>query len=109
MPSDRYLLTGLGVMFAVTFCLRAAPFAVLGRLRSSRLVAFLGTTMPTGVMVILTVYTLRDLDLTAHPYGLPAALGVAATTALHLWRRNSLLSIVAGTAVYMLAGQLLTP
>ncbi|AUG79990.1 branched-chain amino acid ABC transporter [Kitasatospora sp. MMS16-BH015] len=107
MPSDRYLLAGLGVMFAVTFTLRAAPFALLGRLRASALVAFLATTMPTGVMVILTVYTLRDLDLTAHPYGLPTLLGVAATAGLHLWRHNSLLSIFAGTAVFMLAERLL--
>ncbi|KJK55889.1 branched-chain amino acid transporter permease [Saccharothrix sp. ST-888] len=107
MPGNGYLLVGLAVILAVTFCLRAAPFAVLGRLRDSALVAFLATTMPTGVMVILVVYTLRDLDLTIRPYGLPAALGVAVTAALHLWRRSALLSIVAGTGVCMLAGHLL--
>lgn len=104
MPADRYLLAGLAVMFLVTVGLRAAPFAVLGRLRDSALIAFLATTMPTGVMVVLVVYTLRDLDGST---ALPAALGVAATAGLHLWRRNALLSIVAGTAVSMLAQQLL--
>ncbi|WP_441249948.1 branched-chain amino acid transporter permease [Kitasatospora sp. McL0602] len=107
MPGDGYLFAGLLVMFAVTCCLRAAPFAVLGRLRNSGLVGFLATTMPTGVMVILVVHTLRDLDLTSSPYGLPAGLGVLVTAALHLWRRNALLSIVAGTAVFMLASRLL--
>jgi branched-subunit amino acid transport protein AzlD len=104
VPADRYLLAGLAVMFLVTVVLRAAPFAVLGRLRDSALIAFLATTMPTGVMVVLVVYTLRDLDGST---ALPAALGVAATAGLHLWRRNALLSIVAGTAVSMLAQQLL--
>jgi len=106
VPDDAYLLAGLTVMLAVTFCLRAAPFAILSRLRDSALVGFLATTMPTGVMVILVVYTLRDLDLTARPYGIPALAGLAATAALHLWRRNALLGIVAGTGVYMLVSHL---
>ncbi|MDH6127774.1 AzlD domain-containing protein [Kitasatospora sp. GP82] len=106
MPSNGYLVAALAVMLAVTFCLRAAPFAVLNRLRDSPVVGFLADTMPTGVMVILVVYTLRGLDLTTSPYGLPASLGVAGTAALHLWRRNALLSIVAGTALYMLARHL---
>jgi len=106
VPTDTYVLAGLLVMFAVTVCLRAAPFAVLSRLRGSGLLTFLATTMPTGVMVILTVYTLRDLPLTTTLYGLPALAGITATATLHLWRRNALLSIVAGTAAHLLAQQL---
>ncbi|MEV4562118.1 AzlD domain-containing protein [Kitasatospora sp. NPDC049285] len=105
MPEWRYVLAGLLVMFAVTVGLRAAPFVLLGRVRESGLLRFLAATMPTGVMVILTVYTLRDLRLTAAPYGLPALAGLGVTLGLHLWRRNALLSIVAGTAVYVLALQ----
>ncbi|MFD8596551.1 branched-chain amino acid transporter permease [Kitasatospora sp. NPDC059646] len=100
MPDWRYVLAGLLVMFAVTLLLRAAPFVLLGRLRESGLLRFLAVTMPAGVMVILTVYTLRDVPLAGAG---PAAAGLVATLGLHLWRRNALLSIVAGTAVYMLA------
>ncbi|KDN82836.1 branched-chain amino acid transporter permease [Kitasatospora cheerisanensis] len=100
MPDWRYVLAGLLTMFAVTLLLRAAPFVLLGRLRESGLLRFLAATMPAGVMVILTVYTLRDVPLAEAG---PAAAGLAATLGLHLWRRNALLSIVAGTAVYMLA------
>ncbi|RKE21547.1 branched-chain amino acid transporter permease [Streptomyces sp. TLI_171] len=103
MPDWRYVLAGLLAMFAVTVLLRAAPFVLLGRFRESGLLRFLAATMPTGVMVILTVYTLRDLQLDTAG---PAAAGLAATVGLHLWRRNALLSIVAGTAVYVLALQL---
>ena len=35
-----------------------------------------------------------------------AALSVTVTAGLHLWRRSTLLSILAGTAVYMLLVQL---
>ena len=39
-------------------------------------------------------------------HGLPEAIAVAVTAGLHLWRRSTLLSILAGTAVYMLLVQL---
>ncbi|MFJ8045320.1 branched-chain amino acid transporter permease [Kitasatospora sp. NPDC096147] len=103
MPSDRYLLTGLLVMLVVTLALRAAPFLLLGRLRSAPLLGHLATTMPTGVMLILTVYTLHDTTLAT---AVPAAAGLTTTVGLHLWRGSALLSVLAGTAVYMVALQL---
>jgi branched-subunit amino acid transport protein AzlD len=101
MPDDAYLVAASVTMFAVTFALRAAPFALLRPLRDSALVAFLSRHMPAGIMVILAVYTLRDVSLTAAPHGLPEALALAATVALHLWRRNAVASIITGTAVYV--------
>lgn len=57
--------------------------------------------VPVGVMTVLVVYTLASaLDA---PGGLaPALIAGAVTLALHAWRRSSGLSILAGTAVYML-------
>ena len=104
MPEWQYVLAGLLVMFAVTLVLRAAPFVLLGRLRESGLLRFLAATMPTGVMVILTVYTVRNVPLSGAG---PTAVGLLATLGLHLWRRNALLSIVAGTGAYVLALHLL--
>ncbi|MFI5534373.1 branched-chain amino acid transporter permease [Kitasatospora sp. NPDC051853] len=103
MPSDRYLLTGLLVMLAVTLALRAAPFLLLGRLRDSPFLTYLSTAMPAGVMVILAVYTLHG---TTTATALPAAAGLTTTVGLQLWRRSALLSVLAGTAVYMTALQL---
>ena len=48
---------------------------------------------------------LKGINLTAAPYGIPELIGVAVTAALHLWRRNTLLSIAAGTVVYMVLVQ----
>ena len=39
-------------------------------------------------------------------HGIPEAIAVAVTAGLHLWRRNTLLSILAGTACYMALVQL---
>jgi branched-subunit amino acid transport protein AzlD len=57
-------------------------------------------------MGLLVVYCLRGISLTAAPYGIPELIGVAVTASLHLWRRNTLLSIAAGTVVYMVLVQL---
>ncbi|MFF3849361.1 branched-chain amino acid transporter permease [Streptomyces sp. NPDC002328] len=88
------------VAAAVTWSLRALPFAALAPLRASATVRCLSTRMPAGVMVILVVYCLRDLPVT-EPRVLAPAVALAVTVAVHLWRRNALLSILAGTTVHV--------
>ncbi|WP_405615404.1 AzlD domain-containing protein [Streptomyces sp. NBC_01511] len=100
-----YLITAVATAVAVTWALRALPFAALAPLRSSPLTAYLNAAMPVGVMVILTVYTLRGFDPRLPDEAWPTALALAVTVALHLWRRNVLLSIAAGTTAHtVLAG-----
>lgn len=41
----------------------------------------------------------------AAPHGLPELISIAVITALHLWKRNVLLSIGVGTALYMVLVQ----
>lgn len=101
MPSSAYLLASLGAVLAVTVTLRALPFVVIGPLRESRLIRFLGVHLPGGVMVILVAYTVREVPIRTWPHGLPEAIGVAVTAGLHLWRSNAVLSIVVGTATYV--------
>ena len=84
----------------VTVLLRQIPFSFVKALRGSDLVSVLDRTMPVGVMVVLVVYTIAGQS--AAPGGILAALlGAAVTAGLHLWRRESGLSILGGTAVYM--------
>jgi branched-subunit amino acid transport protein AzlD len=96
-----YLLTAVVVIGAVTFALRAAPFLALHRFAGLPLVRHLGASMPAGIMVILVLYSLRSVSLTTYPYGAPALVAVGATVLLHLWRRNALVSIAGGTALYV--------
>ena len=99
MPEPRYLVAAVVVSAAVTWALRAIPFGLLGPLRGSRIVAYLGVSMPIGVMVILAVYTVRRVPFARAPFGAATLLALAVTVGLHLWRRNMVLSIVVGTAV----------
>lgn len=85
------VLAGIG---AVTYVLRALPFRLLRVLRSSDFLAMLSRAMPVGVMCILVVFT-------APGFTWQVAVGIVFTVALHLWRRSAALSILAGTALYL--------
>ena len=67
-----------------------------------KLITYLGRTLPAAMMGLLVVYCLRNVSIAAAPHGLPELISIAALTALHLWKRNVLLSIGVGTALYML-------
>ncbi|WP_087116862.1 branched-chain amino acid transporter permease [Corynebacterium urinipleomorphum] len=84
----------------VTILLRALPFSFLRLLKGSPVIQFLGATMPVGVMTVLVVYTLSSSR--ENPGGIWAALIAAGITlALHAWKRRAGLSILVGTAIYM--------
>lgn len=101
MPGTGYLLASVLVAAAVTWALRALPFAALAPLHRSPAVHYLSTHMPAGVMVVLAVYSLHGVTLTAPPYGLPAALALLVTVGLHMWKRSALLSILFGTGTHV--------
>ena len=85
---------------------RWTPFLLFsGERKLPRVVEDLGKLLPPAMMGLLVVYSLRSTDLLGGSHGIPEAIAVA-VTAGHLWRRNTLLSILAGTACYMALVQL---
>ena len=85
---------------------RWLPFVIFPEHREPpKVVAYLGRVLPPAMMSLLVVYCLRSVDLLSGSHGLPEAIAVAVIAALHLWKRNVLLSIAGGTAVYMLLVQ----
>ena len=54
---------------------------------------------------MLVVYCLKDVAPASAPFGIPEAIGCAVVALLHIWKRNTLLSIGAGTVCYMLLVQ----
>ena len=55
---------------------------------------------------VLVVYCLRSISFAVMPFGIPELLACALVVILHLWKRNTLLSIAGGTVFYMLLVQL---
>lgn len=103
MPDPLYIGLAIAVTLLVTLGLRALPFGVKKPLEGSALLADLGRWMPLGAVSILALYCLASIDFGGAAGGVPQVAGVAATVGVHLWRRNAVLSIVAGTATCVLA------
>ncbi len=101
MLSNVRALSVILTISAVTVSLRLIPFLALEKLSSSNYLRFLGEKMPTGVMVLLVAYTLKDLTITEYPYGLPHLGALVLSVALYWKTNNSLLSIGLGLALYM--------
>ncbi|MDO5684871.1 MAG: AzlD domain-containing protein [Bifidobacterium sp.] len=95
-----HTLLVIGVMGVVTVILRIVPFIFIRSLSSSEFVGVLGRMMPIGVTVVLVVYTALSEAQGAHGWK-PVLVASALTVALHLWRRTAWLSILAGTASYV--------
>ena len=97
-----YDIAMIAVMTLVTMATRFLPFLIFGEHRKTpELVLYLGKVLPCAVMGMLVVYCLKDISVLSFPFGLPELLGIGAVALLHLWKRNSLLSIGVGTVFYM--------
>ena len=86
-----------------TMLTRFLPFAVCrSSLPTPRYIQYLGKVLPGAVFAMLVIYCLRNISLLQGSHGLPELLASAVTVALHLWKRQMLLSIAGGTICYML-------
>jgi len=105
MP-DLHSAVMIAVMALVTAGLRFLPFWIFGENRKTPpIITYLGRVLPYAIMGMLVVYCLKGVSLTSAPYGIPEAIGCIAVAALHVWKRNTLLSIGGGTVIYMLLVQ----
>ena len=90
------------VMAAVTLLTRALPFLLFDRGENPpKVVLYLGRVLPPAVIAMLIVYCLRTMSFSAPANWVPAVAAGLVTVALHLWKRNDLLSIFGGTVLYM--------
>lgn len=65
------------------------------------IITYLGKVLPPAMMGLLIVFCLKGVSLVQAPHGLPELIAIVVIIVLHLWRRNVLLSLAVGTALYM--------
>lgn len=100
---------GIAIIIVValcTFLTRVLPFWLFGGKKELPLtVQYLGKVLPPAIMIILVIYCLKTVNIFAGNKGIPEFLAIGLVAALHIWKKNTLLSIGAGTAFYMLLVQ----
>ena len=96
----------VAVVALVTIGLRFLPFALFRGRDTPKFIAYLGNVLPFAIMGMLVVYCLRGISFTTMPFGIPELVSVALVAGLHLWKRNTLLSIISGTVCYMILVQM---
>ena len=89
------------VMAVVSYLLRAFPFIVFSGKQTPKFVLYLGKVLPYAIIAMLVVYCVKDISFTAVKNFLPYVISGGLVVLLHVWKRNTLLSIVAGTLSYM--------
>ncbi len=86
---------------------RVLPFLVFSSDKPTpRYIQYLGKALPAAVFGMLVVYCLKGIDVMSGTHGVPELIAIGVTVALHLWRRNMMLSIAGGTVCYMAIIQL---
>ena len=104
--SELHAALIVAVTAIVTVVLRFLPFLIFGEDRKTpEIVTYLGKVLPFAIMGMLVVYCLKNVSLLEAPFGLPELIGCAVVAGLHVWKRNTLLSIGCGTVCYMLLVQ----
>jgi branched-subunit amino acid transport protein AzlD len=98
---NPYILGAILAMAAVTVLCRATPFLFFMRRRPPAVVDFLQIYIPPMIMTVLVLGSYKGLSFAAPPYGIPEIAAGLAVAGLHLWKRNTLASILGGTALYM--------
>ena len=102
MTGDIRAVAAIAIMAGVTLLLRVLPFLLFQEGKAPAWVEFLGKYLPHAIMGMLVVYCLKDISLLLAPFGLPELAAAGLVAILHIWKRNTLLSIAVGTAFYMI-------
>ena len=102
MDKTTFAAVAIAVCAAVTMGLRALPFLLFrGKRETPALIIRLGQVLPYATIGMMVVFCLKDVDVLNGTHGWPELVSCAVVIGLHAWRRNTLLSIIGGTACYM--------
>lgn len=101
MNTNLYLVLAIAIMAGITLLLRMLPFLIFKEGKTPAYVDYLGKYLPFAIIGMLVIYCLKDVSVIKPPYGLPQLISIALVAILHVWKRNTLLSMIGGTVCYM--------
>ena len=105
MTFNERIITIL-LIFAATVIMRFLPFIAFPENRPTpEFIRYLGKFLPGAVFGLLIVYSLKDVRILSGSHGIPELIAIVITAAAHLWKKQMIISISAGTICYMLLVQ----
>lgn len=99
---DTYAFIILITCALITFLLRASSFLLFKNKKMPKSLRYLGYTLPLIMMPILVVYGVSNVEWVKFDQSFAAICGILSTALIHLWRKNTIISLVVGTSIYML-------
>ena len=98
----------IAVCTAATMLTRFLPFLIFSSKEQQppEVVRYLGRVLPAAIFGMLIVYCLKGVSLTSGSHGIPEAIAIGVTVALHKWMHQTLVSIAGGTLCYVLLVQM---
>ena len=101
------LLITVAMISLGTVAMRFLPYILFPAGKPTpRFVQYLGKVLPGAVFAMLLVYSLKDVTILSGSHGIPELIAIAVVVALHLWKKQMMLSMAGGTIVYMVLVQL---
>lgn len=86
----------------ITFLTRVTPFVLFPANRKTpKYIVYLGSVLPYAIIAMLIIYCLKDTGISAYSFGLPEFISIIATVAIHIWKKNTIISIGGSTILYM--------
>lgn len=108
MDAKLYPILMVLVSALVTALLRFLPFWIFsGKRKTPEIILYLGRVLPYAIMGMLVVYCLKGVSFTNTPFAIPEIVASIVVVLLHVFKRNTLLSICGGTIVYMVFVQVI--
>ena len=93
-----YILAAILVAAGITFLLRLLPFGLKKALAGSELLDALSHWIPLGAVALLAIYAVSRIDFSSTHTAVPYLAGFVVTALVHLWKKNMVYSMIAGTA-----------
>ena len=102
MSENMHAMIVIIAMGLAVLATRIVPVLIFGRgEKVPEFILYLGRVVPYTAMGLLIVYCLKDVQVLEAPHALPEIIALAAVTGTYLWKRNTILSVVIGTVIYM--------
>ena len=92
----------IAIASGITFLIRAFPCLVLKKRQMPAFLKEIADKLPPAIIGVLVIYCLKGPLTVLGTETIAAVIAIAGVVILHLWKRNTLLSVAAGTVLYMI-------